>query len=114
MNIDQHTVKKFDAELEGLRAQILKMGGLVEDQIAQALNALTTGDLALCEQVERGDRKVNDMEIDIDEKISRVIALRQPAAGDLRLLMSFEKTITDLERIGDEADKIARMTKLIY
>ncbi|MBT6184311.1 MAG: phosphate transport system regulator PhoU, partial [Betaproteobacteria bacterium] len=56
MNIDQHTVKKFDAELEGLRAQILKMGGLVEDQIAQALNALTTGDLALCEQVERGDR----------------------------------------------------------
>ena len=61
MNIDQHTVKKFDAELEGLRAQILKMGGLVEDQIAQALNALTTGDLAICEQVERGDRKVNDM-----------------------------------------------------
>ncbi len=114
MNIDQHTVKKFDAELEGLRAQILKMGGLVEEQIAQSLNALTTGDLALCDQVQEGDHKVNAMEVDIDEKISRVIALRQPAAGDLRLLMAFEKTITDLERIGDEADKIARMTKLIY
>ena len=114
MNIDQHTVKKFDAELEGLRAQILKMGGLVEEQITQALNALTTGDLALCDQIEKGDHKVNAMEVEIDEKISRVIALRQPAAGDLRLLMAFEKTITDLERIGDEADKIARMTKLIY
>ena len=114
MNIDQHTVKKFDTELEGLRAQILKMGGLVEDQIAQSLNALTTGDLALCDQVQEDDHKVNAMEVDIDEKISRVIALRQPAAGDLRLLMAFEKTITDLERIGDEADKIARMTKLIY
>ncbi|MDA0360423.1 MAG: phosphate signaling complex protein PhoU [Proteobacteria bacterium] len=114
MNIDQHTVKKFDVELEGLRAQILKMGGLVEDQIAQSLNSLTTGDLALCDQVQEGDHKVNAMEVDIDEKISRVIALRQPAAGDLRLLMAFGKTITDLERIGDEADKIARMTKLIY
>lgn len=114
MNIDQHTVKKFDTELEGLRAQILKMGGLVEEQIAQSLNALTTGDLALCDQVQEGDHKVNAMEVDIDETISRVIALRQPAAGDLRLLMAFEKTITDLERIGDEADKIARMTKLIY
>ena len=114
MNIDQHTVKKFDAELEGLRAQILKMGGLVEEQITQALNALTTGYLALCDQIEKGDHKVNAMEVEIDEKISRVIALRQPAAGDLRLLMAFEKTITDLERIGDEADKIARMTKLIY
>lgn len=114
MNIDQHTVKKFDTELEGLRAQILKMGGLVEEQIAQSLNALTTGDLALCDQVQEGDHKVNAMEVDIDEKISRVIALRQPAAGDLRLLMAFGKTITDLERIGDEADKIARMTKLIY
>lgn len=114
MNIDQHTVKKFDTELEGLRAQILKMGGLVEDQIAQSLNSLTTGDLALCDQVQEGDHKVNAMEVDIDEKISRVIALRQPAAGDLRLLMAFGKTITDLERIGDEADKIARMTKLIY
>ncbi|MBT5950354.1 MAG: phosphate transport system regulator PhoU, partial [Betaproteobacteria bacterium] len=88
MNIDQHTVKKFDTELEGLRAQILKMGGLVEEQIAQSLNALTTGDLALCDQVQEGDHKVNAMEVDIDEKISRVIALRQPAAGDLRLLMA--------------------------
>ena len=114
MNIDQHTVKKFDADLEEIRSSILKMGGLVEEQIDRALEALTQGDLALCAMVEEGDQKVNDMEVEIDEKISRIIAIRQPAAGDLRLVMAFEKTITDLERIGDEADKIARMTKLIY
>jgi len=68
MNIDQHTVKKFDAELEGLRAQILKMGGLVEEQIAQSLNALTTGDLALCDQVQEGDHKVNAMEVELMRK----------------------------------------------
>ena len=110
----EHTSKQFDAELEGLRARVLKMGGLVEEQIKLALDALMAGDLELCEMVEKNDHKVNAMEVEIDEDVSTIIARRQPAAGDLRMLLTVVKTITDLERIGDEADKIARMTKLMY
>jgi phosphate transport system protein len=110
----EHTSKQFDAELERLRARVLKMGGLVEEQIKLALDALMAGDMELCEMVERNDHKVNAMEVEIDEDVSTIIARRQPAAGDLRMLLTVVKTITDLERIGDEADKIARMTKLIY
>lgn len=110
----EHTSKQFDAELEGLRGRVLEMGGLVEEQIKLALDAMTSGDLDLCERVERNDHKVNDLEVEIDEDVSSIIARRQPAAGDLRMLLTVVKTITDLERIGDEADKIARMTKLIY
>ena len=110
----EHTSKQFDAELEGLRARVLKMGGLVEEQIKLSLDALMAGDLELCEMVEKNDHKVNAMEVEIDEEVSTIIARRQPAAGDLRMLLTVVKTITDLERIGDEADKIARMTKLIY
>lgn len=115
LNSEQlHTFKEFDNELEGLRANVLKMGGLVEQQIKSALQALMAGDLDLCDQIQKDDHKVNAMEVDIDEEISSVIARRQPAARDLRILMTVEKIITDLERVGDEADKIARMTKLIY
>ena len=109
----EHTVKQFDNELEHLRAEVLKMGGLVEEQINSALSAFIDGDLELASQVETNDHKVNSMEVNIDEEVSSVIARRQPAAGDLRMLMMVVKTITDLERIGDEATKIARMTKLI-
>jgi phosphate transport system protein len=109
----EHTVKQFDNELEHLRAEVLKMGGLVEEQINSALSAFIEGDLELASQVEINDHKVNSMEVNIDEEVSSVIARRQPAAGDLRMLMMVVKTITDLERIGDEATKIARMTKLI-
>jgi phosphate transport system protein len=109
----EHTVKQFDNELEHLRAEVLKMGGLVEEQINSALSAFIEGDLELASQVEANDHKVNSMEVNIDEEVSSVIARRQPAAGDLRMLMMVVKTITDLERIGDEATKIARMTKLI-
>jgi len=108
----EHTVKKFDNELEHLRAEVLKMGGLVEEQINNALNAFIEGNLELANEVETNDHKVNLMEVNIDEEVSSVIARRQPAAGDLRMLMMVVKTITDLERIGDEATKIARNAKL--
>ena len=109
----EHTSKQFDAELEALRARVLKMGGLVEEQIKLALDALMAGDLALCDKVEDEDHVVNGLEVGIDEDVSTIIARRQPAARDLRMLMTVVKTITDLERIGDEAAKIARMAKLI-
>jgi len=85
MNTD-HTSKQFDVELEALRARVLKMGGLVEEQIQLALEALMTGDVDLCERVEQSDHKVNALEVGIDEDVSSIIARRQPAAGDLRML----------------------------
>jgi phosphate transport system protein len=111
---NEHTSKQFEAELEAVRARVLQMGGLVEEQIKLALDALISGDVELCTKVENNDHLVNAQEVGIDEDCSTIIARRQPAAGDLRMLMTVVKTITDLERIGDEAAKIARMAKLIY
>ena len=89
------------------------MGGLVESQIRRAIDALTTGNLALSDEVIEADHKVNAMEVSLDEDCSQLIVRRQPAAGDLRLIMAISKIVTDLERIGDEAEKIARMSKRI-
>ncbi len=111
---NEHTSKQFESELEAVRARVLQMGGLVEEQIKMALDALTSGDLELCAKVEKNDHLVNAQEVGIDEDCSTIIARRQPAASDLRMLMTVVKTITDLERIGDEAAKIARMAHLIY
>lgn len=112
--MNEHTSKQFDAELEAVRSRVLQMGGLVEEQIVNAMEGLATGDMPLIEQVIAGDHRVNSMEVELDEACSHIIAKRQPAAVDLRLIIAVIKTITDLERIGDEAEKIARMSKLIH
>jgi len=109
-----HTVKRFDQELESLRSLILEMGGLVEQQIRQAVEALSEEDLTLAQEVIDRDHKVNALEVKADEEVVNLIALRQPMAIDLRMIMSMSKAITDLERIGDEAERIARMTLYIY
>jgi phosphate transport system protein len=114
MPTTEHTLKQFDTELEAVRARVLQMGGLVEEQIVRAIDALSTGNIPLAERVVEDDHRVNALEVAIDEECSTIIARRQPAAGDLRMLMMVVKTITDLERIGDEAAKIARMAQLIY
>lgn len=109
----EHTSKQFDSELEAIRSKVLQMGGLVEQQITKAIEALETGDLALIKAVIEGDTHVNRLEVDLDEACTQIIARRQPAAGDLRVIHSVVKMITDLERIGDEAVKIARMARSI-
>jgi phosphate transport system protein len=109
----EHTSKQFDIELEAIHAHVLQMGGLVESQIRLALEALISGDVELMDRVIADDHRVNALEVEIDESCNSIIARRQPAAGDLRTIMMVIKTITDLERIGDEAKKIARMGKLL-
>ena len=110
----EHTYKQYDAELESVRAKVLQMGGLVEQQIVNALDALVNANNNLAESVVANDHRVNALEVQIDEDCSHIIARRQPAAGDLRMIMMVVKTITDLERIGDEATKIARVAQKIY
>ncbi|OWY38496.1 phosphate transport system regulatory protein PhoU [Xenophilus sp. AP218F] len=110
----EHISKQFDMELETIRTRVLQMGGLVEQQILSAVDALLTGDIARMEKVIAEDALVNAMEVAIDDDCLHIIALRQPAASDLRIVFTVIKIITDLERIGDEAQKIARMGKTIY
>ncbi|MDO9244241.1 MAG: phosphate signaling complex protein PhoU [Rhodocyclaceae bacterium] len=110
----EHTLKQFDIELQQLRGKVLRLGGVVERQITQAMAALANADLALCEQVIGTDHEVNRLEVEIDEDCVHIIAKRQPAARDLRMIMTVIKTITDLERIGDEAKKIAKKTRAMY
>jgi phosphate transport system protein len=114
MGVSEHLSKQFDAELESIRSRVLEMGGLVESQIRRALEGLATGDRALLDDVIATDHRVNGLEVALDGECSHVIVKRQPAASDLRLLFGITKTVTDLERIGDEAQKIARMAKSIY
>lgn len=112
--LSEHTSKQYDAELESIRAKVLEMGGLVEQQIVNALEALTRLDPHLAKEVMLTDTQVNQLEVQVDEECSRIIARRQPAASDLRMVMTILKTITDLERIGDEATKIARTAQRIF
>ena len=107
--MSQHISKQFDNELENIRGQVMAMGGLVEQQLITALRALTEGEINLAESVIDNESLVNSYEVRIDDECTRILARRQPAAGDLRLVTAVGKTITDLERIGDEAEKIAKM-----
>ena len=109
-----HIVKQYDTDLENIRSRVLQMGGLVEQQIVKAMEGLIGGDRQLIEQTIANDQQVNRLEVELDEACTQIIARRQPTAVDLRMVMMVVKTITDLERIGDEAKKIAKVAKTIH
>jgi phosphate transport system protein len=104
-----HISQQFDNELNNLRSHVLSMGGLVEDHLAKVLDALANSDSELAEYVATNDYRVNALQVEIDEECTGILLRRQPAAGDLRLVLAVSKTITDLERIGDEVEKVGRL-----
>jgi phosphate transport system protein len=110
---DKHLSTQFDSELNGVSSRVMELGGLVESQIRQAVYALAQFNAEAAAQVLETEHRVNTMEVDIDRELSSIIARRQPTARDLRLLMAISKTTANLERVGDEAAKIARMVKSI-
>jgi phosphate transport system protein len=110
----KHTSTQFDAQLEQVRTEVLRMGGAVEDQLSLAVRALQSGENFLIEQVLDVEHQVNALEMEIDGLCTNIIARRTPTAIDLRVLTMVVKTITDLERIGDEAKKIALMTREFF
>lgn len=110
----EHTYTQFSTDLELVRSSFLRMGGVVETMINTAALALADGDLALVEKVRTHEKEVNQMEVEIDEHISHVLARHQPAAIDLRMLLAVSKMLTDMERCGDEAGKVASVTRRIY
>ena len=107
MSFENHIMTQFDEELEEIRTQLMEMGGKVEQQLKNAIQAVIKADSSLAEEVIREERLVDEMEVDIDEACILIIARRQPAASDLRFVMMVTKALNDLERIGDEARKIA-------
>lgn len=107
---DQHISRQFNQELENLRRDVMKMGGMAEEMVMDAMAALLEGDTAKAESVIEADDAVNQIEKHIDEQAMEILARRQPTASDLRLVMAIVKTVNDLERIGDEAEKIARLS----
>jgi phosphate transport system protein len=110
---DKHLSTQFDSELNGVSARVMELGGLVESQIRQAIYALSQYNVDAAAQVIELEARVNAMEVDIDRELSSIIARRQPTARDLRLLIAISKTTANLERVGDEAEKIARMVRSI-
>ena len=114
MGTAEHISKQFEADLDTTRTRVLQMGGLVEAQILTAIQAFHTGDPALIKQVIENDTRVNGYEVAIDGACNHIVVKRQPAASDLRLIMAISKIVTDLERIGDEAKKIALQARKIH
>ncbi|GAB4352654.1 MAG: phosphate signaling complex protein PhoU [Gammaproteobacteria bacterium] len=109
LGFNQHISQRYNAELEDIRNRVLAMGGLVEEQISKALQALNDSDSEIADAVIANDVDVNRLEVELDEECSEILVRRQPAASDLRLVLAVIKTINDLERVGDEAERIARM-----
>lgn len=112
--MSEHTNKQFDADLQRIRTELLQMGGLVEVMIQDAIEALSSGDMSLVERVREREKDVNRLEVDIDERVTQILARHQPAAIDLRTLLAVTKMLTDMERSGDEADKIATMARRLH
>ena len=110
---DKHLSSQFDAELTRVSARVMELGGLVEQQIHQAVRALTQFNAEAMTEISANEERVNAMEVEIDHLLSSIIARRQPTARDLRMLMTFSKVTANLERMGDEAHKIARMVQSI-
>jgi len=111
LHLGQHISRRFNEELEGVRSRVLHMGGVVEAQLANALRALVNKETALAKEVTKADAVVNSLEVEIDEECARIVARRQPAATDLRLVIAVIKIISDLERMGDEAKRVAIMAR---
>lgn len=110
---EKHLSTQFDSELNSVSSRVMELGGLVESQIRQAIYALSQFSMEAVEQVASIEQRVNAMEVEIDHELSSIIARRQPTARDLRLLIAFSKATANLERMGDEAHKMARMVKSI-
>lgn len=113
LEFNKHTSKEYNEELEDIRNLLLNMGGMVEKQLQKAMQSLLQGNFKLAKKVIKKDLGINAMEVKIDEECTQIIAKRQPAASDLRLIIAVIKSITDLERIGDEAEKIAKCAKYL-
>ena len=113
MTNDQHIARVFDRDLEAIQAQVLKMGGLVEAALSNAAQALETGDLALAEEVRAGDKAIDALEEEVNAECARLIALRAPAAGDLRIVLTVMKIASSLERCGDYAKNLAKRAMVL-
>lgn len=111
MGANEHWSKQYEQDLDGLRTQVMAMGGLVESQLKQALEGLYSGKTDLLDAAIKADERVNALEMEIDDSCAHIIAKRQPAASDLRMVLGVSKIVTDLERIGDKARKVARLAR---
>ena len=111
--LEQHTLHKFDEEMNAIKSHVLGMGGLVERQLEDALSAIMDADSAKAEEILAREKQVNRMEVSVDEEAARILVKRQPAASDLRMILVISKTVRDLERMGDESKKIAKLAVML-